>query len=132
MWFIKIGFVAILFSTVFSGPSNADSLTFYMLNKTGTSVGVEFYGEGTNRAWPGDNKMFTIYFGDDIVWEDGLPVEKPIVFRLNCNTGEKICMGAWDIELGSGDDWGVGRGGKKGCTGCCAICGGEPARKTLD
>ena len=63
-----------------------------------------------NRAWPGGNQVYIL--SDSAVH----------TYRLNCRKGGKICFGVW--RRGNTNSWwGVGYGGRQGCTDCCLRCG---------
>jgi hypothetical protein len=45
------------------------------------------------------------------------------VYKLRCNSGEKICYGAWPV--GDATYWGAGLNARYACQGCCARCDGQ-------
>ena len=91
-------------------PAAADSLQFSIRSNYQYSVSVEFYARATNRAWPGGGEVWVIRDTD---------IHR---YNLNCNSGEKICYGAWS-RGNPKTYWGVGKEGKKGCQSCCYTCG---------
>ncbi|MEQ1521278.1 MAG: hypothetical protein ABL936_08400 [Aestuariivirga sp.] len=87
------------------------TVTFKVTNSDPYKVELSFYSmTRKNRAWPGGNKVYVL--------ADSLEH----TFTLSCKPREQICMGAW--RAGNENRyWGVGYGGRKGCTGCCYNCG---------
>jgi len=78
-------------------------------------VNLKFYSSSRNWFWPSADKYWIL---DDNQFH---------TFNLECNLGEKICYGAW-----SGDVyWGLGNDGRRGCKGCCFVCGQQPSPITL-
>lgn len=73
-------------------------------------VQLEFYSQSRSHEWPGGGEAW------------GLNDYETHNFTLRCNTGEKICYGAW-VTGNSNRYWGVGANNRHGCTGCCATCG---------
>jgi hypothetical protein len=81
-------------------------------------VYLKFYSVATqNRAWPGDGTAYE------------LSDSAAHTYRLNCNSGEKVCYGAW--VKGDAHYWGVGRDNGYSCTNCFGICEQDNPEKTL-
>ncbi len=120
MWIIRAAMVAaFLTAGIAAGtPAKADQMTWTLTSKYQYKVQVAFYSKSRNHLWPDNNEAWNL---NDYA---------PHRFTLSCKAGEKICYGAW----ATGDSstyWGVGYGGKQGCSTCCAICGEEDPIKTL-
>jgi len=90
-------------------PRDSNTATFTIHNNSPYRVGVEFYSQTRDHAWPGGDRQYTVN-------NDG-------TYSLNCNAGEKICYGAWR-DGNSSVYWGVGMNDKHGCERCCITCGG--------
>lgn len=122
MWILRTAMVAIFLTAGFafgaSAPAKADEMVWTLKSKYQYKVQVAFYSKDRNHLWPAKGQAWGL---------DDYGTHK---FTLSCNAGEKICYGAW----ATGDSttyWGVGLGGKQGCTSCCAVCGEEDPIKTL-
>lgn len=85
----------------------ARTATFVLRNDDRYKLGVKFFSIGTSRVWPGGGQQY-------VLGNEG-------TYRLACEPGEKICLGAWRNY--QTHEWGVGRSGKAGCQGCCTTCG---------
>ena len=100
-------------------PALAQNVTFHIKSNHPNKVQVEFYSQSRNHAWPGGSKAYNL---DDYATHS---------YRLNCNTGEKICYGAW-LSGNQNKYWGVGMNNRRGCTGCCTTCNGGSISFTLN
>ena len=80
-------------------------------------VYLQLYGPDSKNVWPAPDKYYKL---------DGPKAHKT---KIRCSLGEKICYGAWT----DGDtSWGVGKGNKSVCTGCCVTCSkGDKGTETL-
>jgi len=80
-------------------------------------VYLQLYGPESKNVWPAPDKYFKA---------DGSKAHKT---KIRCSLGEKICYGAWT----DGDtSWGVGKGNKSVCKGCCVTCSkGDKGTETL-
>jgi hypothetical protein len=80
-------------------------------------VYLQLYGPDSKNVWPAPDKYYKV---------DGSKAHKT---KIRCSLGEKICYGAWT----DGDtSWGVGKGNKSVCTGCCVTCSkGDKGTETL-
>lgn len=88
-------------------------LTFYVQSYHPNVVDVEFYSQRYDRAWPGGGQVYSLK--DSEVHE----------FTLACESGEKICYGAW-VRGTESKEWGVGLDDQYNCDRCCYRCtGGE-------
>jgi hypothetical protein len=99
-------------------PSEANRLTWRMLNSHGEEIALLFYPINRQppppkfNAYPGDNRIFV------------LPPGQPQRITLNCKQGEKICYGAWQGST----YWGVGYAKRYPCNNCCRVCGSAEAQ----
>ena len=107
-------FAALLLAVSILMPSlaSADSITWRIRSFHKNVVDVEFYSQNRRHVWPGGGKVYT------------LRDYESHQARISCIRGEKICFGAW-VRGNPRSYWGVGRGGKNGCKGCCYTCGGD-------
>jgi hypothetical protein len=104
--------VAALFGLLSAAtPSSAETMTWHLQSNYPYRVQAEFYSQIRNWAWPGGGQAYNL--NDSAVHD----------FPLTCNSGEKICVGAWSTGNAS-IYWGVGYDNRHGCTSCCYICGG--------
>ncbi len=78
---------------------------------------LQLYGPDNKNVWPAPDKYYKL---------DGSKAHKT---KIRCSLGEKICYGAWT----DGDtSWGVGKGNKSVCKGCCVTCSkGDKGTETL-
>jgi len=81
-------------------------------------VQIAFYSRERNHEWPGNGQA----------WD--LNDYNNHTYTLNCRQGEKICFGAW-VTGNASKFWGVGFGGKQGCSSCCFFCGQQPQPQVL-
>ena len=110
MWALLAVFVlGVLLSPVTSG---AGEMTWQVKSVYRHKVQIEFYSQDRKRAWPGGNRAYRL---------DDYEVHS---FSLSCNSGEKICYGAWVVG-DTGTYWGVGMNDRYGCEGCCYTCDGD-------
>lgn len=95
------------------GPASADSMTWQVKNTHPNIVDMKFYAvdEGNEGEWPEEGQVYSL---DD---------EKTYEFTLSCETGERICMGAW-LRGADQTYWGVGKDAAQSCEGCCYVCDG--------
>jgi hypothetical protein len=87
-------------------PHNPWSASFTLHSRDRYKLGVEFYSQ-SGGAWPGGNQQYNL--------------SETQTFTLKCDSGEKICFGAWRDHQTI--YWGVGKNGGEGCTSCCITCG---------
>jgi len=87
-------------------------LTFLVESRYAFKMQIEFYSQDRKVAWPGNGQAFNI---NDY---------KTHVYKLSCNSGEKICYGAWPTGSGS-KYWGKGFDDRHSCDNCCARCDGQ-------
>ena len=97
----------------------AGEMTWQVRSTHPNKVQIEFYSQQRKHAWPGGNRAYNL--NDDEVHS----------FSLNCNSGEKICYGAW-VNGNSKTYWGVGMNDRHGCDNCCYSCDGDTAVIRLD
>lgn len=81
-------------------------------------VQIAFYSRERNHEWPGNGQA----------WD--LNDYNNHTYTLSCRRGEKICFGAW-VTGNANKFWGVGFGGKQGCSTCCFHCGEQPQAQVL-
>lgn len=105
--------IAALFLVSATVPAFADSMTWLVKNEHPNIVDMKFYAvdEGKQGQWPEEGKVYSL---DD---------EKTYEFTLSCETGERICMGAW-LRGAEDSIWGVGRNASQSCESCCYVCDG--------
>ena len=91
-------------------PARADEYTFQVRSLHPNAVQIKFYSQTRKgHEWPSTSTAWDLL--DDEVHAIG----------MTCRRNEKICWGAW--VRGSGrPEWGMGNGGKKGCSACCFVC----------
>ena len=107
---LKTALAATLAVLSLTAPVKADTLEWTVRSDYPHVVSLEFYSQTYNRAWPGDGRVHVI---------DDYNVHS---YVLACETGEKICYGAW--VRGIPDKyWGVGYNDTQGCADCCYSCG---------
>jgi hypothetical protein len=92
-------------------------MTWSFKNTPPNVVYLQLYGPDSKNVWPAPDKYYKL---------DGSKAHKT---KIRCSLGEKICYGAWT----DGDtSWGVGKGNKSVCTGCCVTCSkGDKGTETL-
>jgi hypothetical protein len=87
------------------------TLGWHFKNETSSKIEVTFYSPDRSMKWPAGDQVFYV--------EPGTTQD----MKLNCSAGQNICYGAWS-SADFNRYWGVGRGGRQGCTNCCYICNG--------
>jgi hypothetical protein len=102
----------------------AETETWEIQSSYPFKVQIKFYSKDRNVVWPAGGQSYVL---DD---------SKMHQFSLNCQAGERICYGAWDVITGGRTGkkyWGVGQSNSKGCTDCCWTCGrkGNPRKISL-
>jgi len=92
-------------------------MTWSFKNTPPNVVYLQLYGSDSKNVWPAPDKYYKL---------DGSKAHKT---KIRCSLGEKICYGAWT----DGDtSWGVGKGNKSVCNGCCVSCSkGDKGTETL-
>ncbi len=98
--------------------ASADTLEFNVDSQYPYTIQLEFYSQNYNRSWPGGGRAYEISDYDNHT------------YVLNCQTGEKICYGAWAKGKGS-TYWGVGANNRYSCKRCCYYCGGSGGNISL-
>lgn len=99
-------------SMLLIAESMADNMIWPVKSLYGYQVQVEFYSENRKHEWPGGGQAYA------------LKDSRTHRFNLNCNAGEKICLGAW-VTGNSSKYWGVGLNHRHSCRNCCYVCGGS-------
>ena len=129
-WTLLFGRMAVAIFTFLAAfasnppPAQAETETWQIQSTYRYQVELQFYSQDRNAVWPAGGKAFLL---DDSDMHS---------FSLECNPGERICYGAWDVLTGNKTGrryWGVGQNDRKGCTDCCWTCGrtGAPRAITL-
>jgi hypothetical protein len=96
-----------------------NTATFTLTNHDKYPMLVEFFSETRpDHVWPGNNQVYN------------LPSGATRTYPLTCQSGEKICYGAWR-KNGDASRWGAGREGTDGCNDCCLTCGTGEGRIAL-
>jgi hypothetical protein len=113
-----------LFGALALAPSTAraETETWSITSSYPYQVQLEFYSKDRDAAWPGASRAYLL---DD---------SKEHKFSLNCQPGERICYGAWDVTTrGSGKKyWGVGKNEHHGCSDCCWTCGRKGSPRSIN
>ena len=90
----------------------SNQLRWNLRNRSGKPIQLQYYSRARNWVWPGNG------------WVYNLPANGRVYYSvITCKRGEKVCYGAW-VAGNTNYYWGVGYGGKQGCTACCMICNG--------
>ena len=91
-------------------PVQSEEYTFKVRSLHPNSVLIKFYSQTRKgHQWPTSKTAWDLR--DDEVHALG----------MTCNSGEKICWGAW-VKGGGRPEWGAGVGGTDGCKDCCFVC----------
>ena len=99
-------------------PGSATTMTWTVKSMYKYRVQIAFYSRERNHEWPGNGQAWDLNDYNDHT------------YTLNCRRGEKICFGAW-VTGNASKYWGVGFGGRQGCSTCCFICGQQPRPQVL-
>ena len=105
-------FCLVLFQ-VCAPPAVADEIKWSVRSNHPNIVQLEFFSQDRDAAWPGGDRAYEL---KDSQFHD---------YSLSCQTGEKICFGAW-VSGDSSHYWGAGADNDQACDSCCAKCGGSP------
>jgi hypothetical protein len=100
------------------GGGSATSMTWTVKSMYKYRVQIAFYSRARNHEWPGNGQAWDLNDYNDHT------------YTLNCRRGERVCFGAW-VTGNASKYWGVGFGGKQGCSTCCFICGEQPRPQVL-
>ena len=100
------------------GGGNTVTQTWTVKSMYQYRVQIAFYSRERNHEWPGNGQA----------WD--LNDYNNHTYTLNCRRGEKVCFGAW-VTGNASKFWGVGFGGKQGCSTCCFLCGQQPQPQVL-
>jgi hypothetical protein len=107
-------------SLALATAAKADTMVWPVKSNYPYKVQVEFYSESRKWEWPGGGEAYA------------LNDSKTHQFSLTCNSGEKICLGAW-VTGNASKYWGVGLRRAHSCQNCCYVCGaGDIPRQVLD
>jgi hypothetical protein len=91
------------------------TIVWHLTSEYPYTIAVVFYSADATLKWPPGDQVYLIN-----------PSESRDI-HLSCQEGQRICYGAW--PNGNTDTyWGVGFGGRNGCTDCCYICDGTETR----
>jgi hypothetical protein len=97
-----------------------NSLTWHFQNRTSNTIGLGFYSQDRDNAWPGYNQAYNLIGA------------APQSYALSCISGEHICFGAWYLNDPQGTYWGAGFNREQSCTNCCYTCGSSPPLIPID
>jgi hypothetical protein len=100
------------------GGGGSNTMTWTVKSMYQYKVQIAFYSRERNHEWPGNGQA----------WD--LNDYNNHTYTLNCRRGEKVCFGAW-VTGNASKYWGVGFGGKQGCSSCCFFCGQQPQAQVL-
>lgn len=89
----------------------AGELTWHFRSEHQYAVSLEFYSQDRRHVWPGSDEVYVIRDYDEHE------------YSLACNSGEKICYGAW-VRNETTSYWGSGYNGRESCDSCCFRCDG--------
>lgn len=108
----RVIFAPVLALIAFAATSaHADeTFTFRVKSTYDYKVQIAFFSQSRNNVWPGPGRAYSL---DD---------SRTQSFPLACESGEKICYGAWVTGDGS-QNWGVGPKNDQSCKNCCFVCG---------
>ncbi|MBL8325226.1 MAG: hypothetical protein JNJ89_09750 [Rubrivivax sp.] len=91
-----------------SATSQYVNLTWSFRNSHPNIIYLQLYAQyNKGHIWPAPDKYWV------------LKDSEAHSAKIKCWEGEKICYGAWTTGR---DEWGVGRGNKRSCKGCCITC----------
>jgi hypothetical protein len=85
----------------------ATHVTFKIKSNHDKVVRLQVYFQDRKRVWPSADTYRSL---EDYDFH---------TYRVSCNAGERICVGAWTP---SGRQWGVGEDNKYSCSNCCTAC----------
>lgn len=104
-----------------TGPSPVDqkTMTWVIKNSVNGVVSLRFFDRTTGAVWPSGTTSWSLDPGERRT------------YKLSCNEGSKICLGA-GLSSDPSAFWGVGVDNRNGCEGCCHTCGsGDPVAMSL-
>lgn len=94
-----------------SGLASAEELTWRVQSSYPYIVHFKLFSQDRNHVWPDTSRVWVL---------DDYDVH---TLPISCQSGEKICYGAWP----AGDTstyWGVSNENDESCSRCCYICDG--------
>ena len=91
--------------------AHADTMTYVFDNNTQHQIDVKMFARDRNNQWPSMGKAYSLEAG-----------KKGIKLPIECNAGEKICVGAWTPHQHGNVVWGAGKTGLNTCEHCCEVC----------
>lgn len=97
-------------------PAAADELEITVRSDYEYTVQLKFFSRTRSHVWPSASTSWVLNDYNEHT------------FSMTCMSGEKICLGAWNVLSGNvtgSTYWGVGTG-RQGCTKCCFTCGDGP------
>lgn len=109
---VKFVFASVLavFAFMTTAAHADETFTFRVKSTYDYKVQIAFFSQARNHVWPGPGRAYSL---DDSQTQS---------FPLACESGEKICYGAWVTGDGS-QLWGVGPKNDQSCKNCCFVCG---------
>lgn len=100
--------------------TDPNSIMWHFQNRTPYTIGLAFYSQERDYAWPGYNQAYNLLANNSQT------------FPLSCVAGEHICYGAWYMNDPTGIYWGAGFNREQGCQNCCYTCGSSPPLLPID
>ena len=106
--------LSVAFAVLASGfmPAAAETLSFRVKNDSPHVIELAFYSMNRAYEWPGNNQAWVLK--DNLIH----------TFRLTCQRGEDICLGAWQ-QGNRNRYWGMGFNADHECENCCYYCNGQ-------
>ncbi|MDW9491730.1 hypothetical protein [Sinorhizobium meliloti] len=104
------------------GTNGAPAMTasFVLANEAKYIVNVKLFSRSRTVIWPSSNSSFSL--------KDG----RPQTIKVHCNSGEKICYGAYYMnDDPDGIYWGKGEKGLHACEDCCLYCNNNSIAATF-
>jgi len=100
--------------------AGADTMTYVFDNNTQHQIDVKMFARDRNNQWPSMGKAYSLAAGKQ---GTKLPIE--------CDAGERICVGAWSPHPKGNVLWGAGKTGLNTCENCCSVCTDGKVLKTV-
>lgn len=113
-------FVLLAFCGTGSPAAHAETMTYVFDNNTQHQIDVKMFARDRNNQWPSMGKAYSLEAG-----------KKGIKLPIECNAGEKICVGAWSPQQYGSVVWGAGKTGLNTCEHCCEVCTDGKVVKTM-
>ena len=91
--------------------ASADKMTYVFDNNTQHEVELKMFARDRSYQWPSMGKAFSLPAG-----------KKDTSLEIECNAGERICVGAWSPRQHGNVTWWAGKTGLNACENCCDVC----------